>query len=233
MLCSVGEATPKSGVYSISDKYVWRLLQGNVYGQYACRITGHILFHSVPYVSKDKATLEWWEYDKLGTSASLGCVRLKVDDVKWIYDNCISGTKVEFYSDSNPGPLGKPTVRKISSDEEVRNWDPSDPDKDNPWNEYLKKKEQEKKQQQSQAVNAKPVESNTTNKQETTSSNTITEEKTIQDKETTKNTNEINNNSSNVNINKNSNNVNSEVKENNVVDTKSSKQANTNNIAIN
>ena len=102
MICSIGDATPESGVYSMSDKYSWRLLEGNVYGQYACRITGHILFHSVPYTKKDKSTLEWWEYDKLGTKASLGCVRLKVEDAKWIFDNCPSGTKVEFYSDSTP-----------------------------------------------------------------------------------------------------------------------------------
>ncbi len=140
MICSIGDATPESGVYTMSDKYTWRLLQGDVYGQYACRITGHILFHSVPYEKQDKSTLEWWEYDKLGTKASLGCIRLKVEDAKWIYDNCASGTQVEFYNDSNPGPLGKPIAKKISKDEEVRNWDPTDPDKNNPWPDYLKKK---------------------------------------------------------------------------------------------
>ena len=112
---------------------------GNVYGQYACRITGSILFHSVPYEKKDKSTLEWWEYDKLGTKASLGCIRLKVEDAKWIYDNCVPGTKVEFYTSSNPGPLGKPTAQKITEDEEVRNWDPTDPDPNNPWKKYVKK----------------------------------------------------------------------------------------------
>lgn len=97
------------------------------------------MFHSVPYQKKDKSTLEWWEYDKLGTKASLGCVRLKVEDAKWIYDNCIPGTKVEFYTSSTSGPLGKPTAMKITDDTEVRNWDPTDPDKNNPWKEYLKK----------------------------------------------------------------------------------------------
>jgi lipoprotein-anchoring transpeptidase ErfK/SrfK len=68
-------------------------LCGNVYGQYACRITGSILFHSVPYEKQDKSTLEWWEYDKLGETASLGCIRLTVEDAKWIYDNCAKGTR--------------------------------------------------------------------------------------------------------------------------------------------
>ena len=137
MICSIGEATPTSGVYKTTDKYTWRLLQGDVYGQYAVRITGHILFHSVPYTAKSKDSLEWWEYDKLGTDASLGCIRLKVEDAKWIYDNCKKGTQVEFYYDDNPGPLGKPTAKKISSySDELKNWDPTDPDPRNPWKTY-------------------------------------------------------------------------------------------------
>ena len=138
MLCSIGAATPKSGVYKTSDMYTWRLLQGNVYGQYAVRITGHILFHSVPYEKQAKDSLEWWEYDKLGTDASLGCIRLTVEDAKWIYDNCAKGTQVEFYSSSDPGPLGKPTAKKISSySEELKKWDPTDPDSRNPWKTYV------------------------------------------------------------------------------------------------
>lgn len=138
MICSIGTATPKSGVYRTSDMYTWRLLQGDVYGQYAVRITGHILFHSVPYQKRAKDTLEWWEYDKLGTDASLGCIRLTVEDAKWIYDNCPKGTQVEFYYSSDPGPLGKPTAKKISSyDEKLKNWDPTDPDTKNPWRTYV------------------------------------------------------------------------------------------------
>ena len=169
MICSCGDATPTSGVYTISDKYTWRLLQGNVYGQYACRITGHILFHSVPYTSKDKSTLEYWEYDKLGTSASLGCVRLTVKDVKWIYDNCVSGTQVEFYGDSNPGPLGKPTSQKISNDTEVNGWDPTDPDKANPWPAYLKNKEEK---QNAKEASTTPVENKTIETNKTSDNNT-------------------------------------------------------------
>ena len=64
----------------------------------------------------------------------MGCIRLKVEDAMWIYNNCPSGTLVEFYSDSNPGPLGKPTSLKISGyDSPYRDWDPTDPDNSNPW----------------------------------------------------------------------------------------------------
>lgn len=133
MICSCGTATPNSGTYEISSKYRWLSLFGNVNGQYSTRIVDHILFHSVPYLEKSPDSLEYWEYDKLGTTASAGCVRLKVEDAKWIYDNCKSGTKVEFYSDINPGPLGKPSLTPISSNTSCRNWDPTDLNKNNPW----------------------------------------------------------------------------------------------------
>ena len=137
MICSTGTHTPKSGTYNLTGfRKEWLDLQGDVYGQYASQITGNILFHSVPYFEKNNpASLEYLEYDKLGTEASLGCIRLKVVDAKWIYDNCLAGTKVHFYYNNIPGPLGKPSADKISqAQENLRNWDPTDSSKKNPWN---------------------------------------------------------------------------------------------------
>ena len=156
MLCSVGFATPTSGTYSLKKYggWEWKGLQGDVYGQYATQITGNILFHSVPYTEKyNNASLEYWEYDKLGTSASLGCIRLTVKNAKWIYDNCAAGTKVYFYKDSNPGPLGKPSERKISGDSKVNSWDPTDPASDNPWKEYDIAKKNDKENTESNKNN--------------------------------------------------------------------------------
>lgn len=108
MICSTGTATPKSGKYGIKGRWEWLGLFGNVYGHYSTQIVGNILFHSVPYLEKwNPASLEYWEYDKLGTSASAGCIRLTVRDARWIFNNVSSGTIVEFYSSSNPGPLRK------------------------------------------------------------------------------------------------------------------------------
>ena len=169
MLCSVGFATPTSGTYSLKKYggWEWKGLQGDVYGQYATQITGNILFHSVPYTEKyNNASLEYWEYDKLGTSASLGCIRLTVKNAKWIYDNCAAGTKVYFYKDSNPGPLGKPSERKISGDSEVNSWDPTDPNSDNPWKEYDIAKKNDKENTESDKNN------NIENKKENTEQNT-------------------------------------------------------------
>lgn len=139
ILCSTGlyDATPK-GVFQLSSKYVWRLLNGGVYGQYASRITGGVLFHSVPYASKNKATLYTDKYNKLGQQASMGCVRLTVEDAKWIYENCPSGTTVEIYDSEDPGPLGKPESVKIDKDSPNKGWDPTDPDERNPWHAWSK-----------------------------------------------------------------------------------------------
>lgn len=137
MICSTGlyNATPR-GTFHLSTKYLWRELFGNVYGQYATRITGGVLFHSVPYYKRSKNSLCTEKYNKLGQQASMGCIRLTVEDAKWIAENCPSGTTVEIYDDKdNPGPLGKPEAMKIDTDNPNKGWDPTDPDTENPWHE--------------------------------------------------------------------------------------------------
>ncbi len=131
-VCSAGVDTPL-GVYRTSNKYEWRLLVGNSYGQYATRITGHYLFHSVPYERQSKDSLKYWLYNRLGVNDSLGCVRLTVEDAKWIYDNCPLGTKVEIYNSGSLEGITKPSAQKIDSGDSRRGWDPTDPDPANPW----------------------------------------------------------------------------------------------------
>ncbi|NLP33831.1 MAG: L,D-transpeptidase family protein [Clostridiales bacterium] len=134
MVCSVGlkgTETPK-GTFRTQAKYRWKALMGDVWGQYSTRIVGGVLFHSVYYYEyKNPATLATKQYNKLGSAASHGCIRLTVEDAKWIYDNCPVGTTVVIYDDKeSPGPLGKPKARKLASG--IR-WDPTDPNKDNPY----------------------------------------------------------------------------------------------------
>ena len=137
MACSTGKYinnTP-TGTFKTSSKYPWRLMVDGTQSQYAYRIHGGILFHSVPcyYASKDQLEVE--EFNKLGSPASLGCIRLTVEDAKWLYDNCPYGTTVEIYDDeTTPGSLGKPSVIKIPLDSPYSGWDPTDPDSRNPWN---------------------------------------------------------------------------------------------------
>ena len=130
-VCSTGRGTP-SGTYSLGEKYEWGWLFGGVAGQYVSRITGNILFHSVPYYTKAKDRLETEEYNKLGTAASMGCVRLPVRDAKWIYENCPQGTKVRIY-DTETLTVEKPKPIHIDPADPRAGWDPTDPDEDNPW----------------------------------------------------------------------------------------------------
>ncbi|MBR1802402.1 MAG: L,D-transpeptidase [Clostridia bacterium] len=138
-VCSTGTATPTSGVYKIPYKINWCKMYGDVWAHYCSVIVGSpsILFHSVPSLQPNEHSLEYWAYDKLGTKASMGCVRLTTRDAKWIFDNVSIGTSVEFYSSSNPGPLGKPIAQKISNAPgDLKNWDPTDPVANNPWRNY-------------------------------------------------------------------------------------------------
>ncbi|MBP3339819.1 MAG: L,D-transpeptidase [Lachnospiraceae bacterium] len=130
------DSTPL-GTYKTINNYKWRLLFGNVYGQYSYRIVGSTLFHSVPYYTASNDTLKWQEYNKLGSPASQGCIRMTVIDAKWLMDNCPIGTTVIIYDDkNNPGPLGKPETIKIPENSPHKGWDPTDPDPNNPWHKY-------------------------------------------------------------------------------------------------
>lgn len=135
MICSVGNEQGETpvGTFHTTARYTWRLLVGGVYGQYATRITGPILFHSVPYLSQNKGNLDYKEYNKLGVPASHGCVRLAVADAKWIYDNCPPGTPVKIYDSDKKEPLPRPAAQKIDPKSPNRGWDPTDPDAKNPW----------------------------------------------------------------------------------------------------
>ena len=128
-----GNNTPVGTFYSRRG-YVWGALFGNVYGQYSTIITGHVLFHSVPYYSMNKGDLVTKYYNRLGSKDSMGCVRLTVRDAKWIYDNCPSGTMIKIYDGDLPSGVSKPTAQKLDPNDSRSGWDPTDPDPANPWN---------------------------------------------------------------------------------------------------
>lgn len=177
MACSVGKKNNETplGTFGILRYYNWCRMVDWTYSQFAYRIHGSIMFHSTPSAlalnmntggnpspSYSKGRVEVAEFNKLGSNASLGCVRLTVADAKWICDNCPAGTVTNIVSE-NSDPLPKPEVIKISDNipaecggyvttwlPENHNarpikwvqkkiyvaWDPTDPDPNNPWNKY-------------------------------------------------------------------------------------------------
>ena len=99
MIVSTGapiNPTPK-GIYetTVHSEYF------NNYGVRAWYATGFIgglyLFHSSPYEidSEPKVCTD----DRLGIPASHGCVRMALEDAKWMYDNLPLRTKVVIYED--------------------------------------------------------------------------------------------------------------------------------------
>lgn len=119
------------GDFEIGLQMRWGSLMADLYGQYSSQFNYNQLFHSVPYWSKDQNNIEWEEYEKLGTAASSGCVRLSTIDAKWIYDHCPTGAPVKVY-DTDELPVVKPIQCVILEDYLFRGWDPTDPDPENP-----------------------------------------------------------------------------------------------------
>lgn len=85
-----GKETPV-GIFTINDRGDWffseEFEQG---GKYWVKFMGDYLFHSLPYNRDQSQVLDY----TLGKPASHGCVRLTVEDSKWLYDNIPNDTKV-------------------------------------------------------------------------------------------------------------------------------------------
>lgn len=89
---AVGADTPV-GTYTVQERgesFFSKQYQEGAY--YWTRFKGSYLFHSVPFDKNQK--MEEQEAQKLGTKASHGCVRLSIENAKWIYEHLPRGTKV-------------------------------------------------------------------------------------------------------------------------------------------
>lgn len=148
MICSSGRknySTP-TGKYYIYETYDYKLLgteDSPCYGLWACRFLKHHLFHSVPISAEAGRNAEnghrytnMKKYEKLGTVASDGCVRLTVIDAKWIYDLAQENRiAVLVTKDRGPTPTKPPAViwREPYTNKQGYGWDPTDPHPDNPY----------------------------------------------------------------------------------------------------
>ena len=122
------------GDYRLNDRYRWHQMVDGSYAQYAIRFYDKLMLHSVPYFKQSPDSLEVDEYNKLGHSASLGCIRMRVSDIKWIYKHCNYGTEIKIYDkkgEKPPIPYDEP--QKLDKKDTKSSWDPTDPDKKNPW----------------------------------------------------------------------------------------------------
>lgn len=104
MICSSGmqNATPK-GIYYMPQVgedertgwYYFSMYGG--YAQYASRIVDNVMFHSIPCSAKSQKTVSQSAIRSLGQPASHGCIRLRLEDARFIAENCAPGTRVEIF----------------------------------------------------------------------------------------------------------------------------------------
>ena len=66
----------------------------NCWAQYGYVIEGNIMFHSVIYSSANEGSIRMGSVYDLGSKASHGCIRLRVDDARWIFEHCAKGKTV-------------------------------------------------------------------------------------------------------------------------------------------
>lgn len=141
MLCSTAQNPNKfpEGYWKLksdrsSSKNIWRTMLSHgkpLYAQYATQITGDFLFHSVPYTATKKGALDISRYKKLGVADSGGCIRLTVENAKWICENCKAGTTVHVVAKEKNPQLTEALKAQLPMPDSS-GWDPTDPDPKNP-----------------------------------------------------------------------------------------------------
>ena len=104
MICSSGSGASPSpqGNYVMPEPYNRRerkewYIFAEGFGKYASRIWGNYLFHSYLFNAEDDSTVNEESVISMGTNASHGCIRLYIEDAKWISENCLPGTKVRLF----------------------------------------------------------------------------------------------------------------------------------------
>jgi len=99
MVCSGGlpQSPTPIGNFTTYQKiyYAW-VAKYNQGAYYWTRFYGSYLIHSVPFDKNGNIISE--EYAKLGSPASHGCVRLEVEDAKWLYEVIPLGVSVVIHN---------------------------------------------------------------------------------------------------------------------------------------
>ena len=95
-VCSTGKAstpTIKGTFQAPGQNGVWYKMDG-CWVMYAFVIDGGYFFHSVLFNKQGDKKPTSTSVANLGKNVSHGCIRLTVEDAKWIYENCLPGMTV-------------------------------------------------------------------------------------------------------------------------------------------
>ncbi len=90
-----GTPTPK-GIWKITarERFGKFASFGNEFARYWTQIVGGNYFHSVMFGDRTVDTMKSGAYGSLGNNVSHGCVRLYVEDAKWLYYYACPGTTI-------------------------------------------------------------------------------------------------------------------------------------------
>lgn len=95
-ICTIGtDATPTPpGSFTFNDmrRRFGYFSKFGVYAQYWVNVAGGIYFHSILYTEPKEGSFTSTSFQALGGKSSHGCIRMLVEDARWLYYNIPAGT---------------------------------------------------------------------------------------------------------------------------------------------
>ena len=135
MSAIVGRDIRVNTEYNIGDRWLWIKNQNGNYSKFVTQVSGNVVFESIAYKKKgDLSSLNYVEFDNLGNSIDGSFIKLQYADSQWIFDNLDYDTIVEFYESEDLNGVNVPEVKKISLENDNKNWDPTYTGSESPWN---------------------------------------------------------------------------------------------------
>ena len=112
----IGSPTP-TGIWKIGGRQRFgNFANFSDYARFWVQLEGDIFFHSVLFSKQDLNALSSAAYGNLGTAVSHGCVRLHVEDAKWLYYYACPGTSVEVTNQLKSDGKTASALKKLKMD---------------------------------------------------------------------------------------------------------------------
>ena len=131
----VGRDIKNDASYNISNRWLWIKNPNGSFSKFVTQVAGNVVFESIGYKRKeDLSSLNYIEFDNLDNSIDGSFIKLQYADAQWIFDNLDYDTVVEFYESDDLNGVNVPEVKKISLENDKKNWDPTYNGSESPWN---------------------------------------------------------------------------------------------------
>lgn len=129
--CSIGEEL-EPGKYKTSTVFSWLDINEN-WHRYNTKFGDGAWIQSAGYRDKYAHTLDKKSYYAIGDKKSVGkCIMLYAKDAEWIYSKCKTGTVIKVIKGKKSDKLPLTPENSVTP-YKYCGWDPTDPDKNNPY----------------------------------------------------------------------------------------------------